>query len=516
MAGLTTPTVPFACEPTCSHTPDNVSIKASVYDIDFQMHAEARGRVLEAFRGDGSVPGKSALLFQGGNTETRDETDTEKLFRQESTFNYLFGVKEPDCYAVIDVDSGESTLFIPRLPEEYEIWMGKIKPPEWYKGQYGVSKVLFVDEMKQAIESSASQLYTSYGYNTDSGNYATPATYDGIDAAFPGEKNNKEMLYRVVVECRVIKSEKELSLLRYINDIASDSHLETMRRARPEMYEFQLESMFKHYCYFAGGCRMDAYTAICGCGCNSATLHYGHAAAPNSSLVKDGDMCLLDMGTEFHCYTSDITCSFPANGKFTEDQKAIFETVQDCQEQVMAAMRPGVAWIDMHTLTYRIICEHMVKIGILKGDVGTLMEKNLAGYFMPHGLGHFLGLDTHDVGGIPADKVDSRPKDLGYKSLRCLRVLKAGMVITVEPGVYFVDLLVRRLKTDPNLSVHVNADVLDRFVGFGGVRLEDDVIVTKDGVENMTNCPRTVEDVENVMNGTIKSRAELKPLFYRK
>ena len=171
----------------------------------------------------------------------------------------------------------------------------------------------------------------------------------------------------------------------------------------------------------------------------------------------------------------------------------------------MAAMKPGVKWIDLHELSYRVICTHLEQIGILRnGNVDTYMEKNLGAYFMPHGLGHFLGLDTHDVGGIPIDLVDKRPTKAGYKSLRCLRTLEAGMVITVEPGVYFVDILMDKLLANENgLLQYIDPAVLSRFRGFGGVRLEDNVIVTEDGCENMTNCPRTVEDVEGVMNGSI-------------
>ena len=519
-----TNTVPFACGTTAegekndnvdmlSNLINNVSLGAKLHNLNFQMHQESRNRLVERFKTDATVPAGSVILMQGGCSETRHETDHEKLFRQESSFNYLFGVKEPDCYASIDVDSGKTTLYIPRLPEDYAIWMGEIKPPSFYLNHYQVDECLFVDELKDDLLKKAKLLYLSRGYNTDSGNYATPATFDGIDEF----QSNTDNLYYDIVECRVIKSEKELELLRYINDIASDAHLEVMRRARPGMQEFQLESLFKHYCYFSGGCRMDAYTAIVGCGCNSATLHYGHAGAPNDFVIKDADMCLLDMGTEYHCYTSDITCSFPADGKFSADQKAIFEAVQAAQEHVMSAMKPGVNMMDMHILSYRVICEHLERIGILRnGNIDLYMEKNLAGYFMPHGLGHFLGLDTHDVGGIPKDLVDKRPKELGYKSLRCLRVLEKGMVLTVEPGVYFVDILMNKLLNNENdLLQYINPDVLKRFRGFGGVRLEDDVIITEDGCENMTNCPRTVEDVEKVMNGTITERGQLKKLFYR-
>jgi Xaa-Pro dipeptidase len=169
-------------------------------------------------------------------------------------------------------------------------------------------------------------------------------------------------------------------------------------------------------------------------------------------------MCLLDMGGEYHCYDADITCSFPANGKFTEKQKFIFETVQMCQERVMNAMKPNVPWIDMHTLSYRVILERFIQRGILIDDIETMLlrENNIAAYFMPHGLGHMIGLDTHDVGGIPWGMEESRPTELGYKSLRCLQDLKEGYVVTVEPGVYFIDYLMDQLLDEKNNKLSKN------------------------------------------------------------
>jgi len=228
-------------------------------------------------------------------------------------------------------------------------------------------------------------------------------------------------------------------------------------------------------------------------------------------------MCLLDMGGEYHCYDADITCSFPSNGIFDDRQKFIFETVQQCQERVMESMAPGVSWIEMHTLSYRVILERFVLRGILVDDVETMLlrQNNVGAYFMPHGLGHLIGLDTHDCGGIPWDEENLRPTELGYKSLRCLKKLEVGMVITVEPGCYFIDYLLDQMLTVPNLKRFVKDETkLLEFKGFGGVRLEDCVVVTKNGIENLTNCPRTVEDVENVMNGTITSRHDLKTKPY--
>uniref|UniRef100_A0A2C9L303 Peptidase M24 domain-containing protein n=1 Tax=Biomphalaria glabrata TaxID=6526 RepID=A0A2C9L303_BIOGL len=136
-------------------------------------------------------------------------------------------------------------------------------------------------------------------------------------------------------------------------------------------------------------------------GHNGSILHYGHSGAPNSKRLEDGDICLLDMGAEYYCYGSDITCSFPANGKFTQDQKAIYDAVLAANRAVLAAVRPGVSWVDMHKLAERVLLEHLVQLGLLKGNVEDMMRVRLGAVFMPHGLGHFLGIDTHDCGGYP-------------------------------------------------------------------------------------------------------------------
>ena len=161
--------------------------------------------------------------------------------------------------------------------------------------------------------------------------------------------------------------------------------------------EYQLESLFMHHTYTHGGCRHMAYTCICACGPNPAVLHYGHAGAPNARLLKEGDQALLDMGAEYHCYASDITCSFPISSDFTRDQILIHEAVLAAQVAVVGALKPGVAWPDMHRLAERTILENLKRGGVLAGDVDEMLAADLGATFMPHGLGHFIGLDTHDV-----------------------------------------------------------------------------------------------------------------------
>lgn len=504
----------------------NESYAPIQFKIDYTMHEEHRQKVIQHLTSDPSVTSiltqnnnnnhHSIIVMQGGISQTRNETDHELMFRQESSFQYLFGVREPDCYGLINVTTGKSILFVPRLPPSYVIFMGEIHSLKYFQQKYAIDQVKYVDELDATVSAlNVNIIYLNHGPNTDSGDFAKPADFKGIEKY----RLDNGLLYRSIVECRMIKSPREIEVLRFVNDASSDAHFEVMRRATPGMAEYQLESLFRHFSYFRYGCRLQAYTSICGCGPNSAVLHYGHAGAPNDFILSEDDMCLLDMGGEYHCYDADITCSFPSSGIFTEKQRFIYETVQECQERVMASMKPGVVWEDMHTLSYRVILERFVARGILIDDIETMLlkENNVAAHFMPHGLGHMIGLDTHDVGGIPWGMEKQRPSELGYKSLRCLQVLAEGMVLTAEPGVYFIDYLMDTLLTDVNLKKFIkDPNKLNEFRGFGGVRLEDCILITKDGIENLTNCPRTCEDVEKVMDGSITSRKGIaKRNYYR-
>jgi len=189
--------------------------------------------------------------------------------------------------------------------------------------------------------------------------------------------------------------------------------------------------------------------------------------------------------------------SFPVNGKFSKEQAEIYNVVLASQQAVLDTMKPGVLWPDMHRLAYKVICEELKKIGLLKGDVHEMLKNHIAALFMPHGLGHFLGIDTHDPGGYPPGI--ERIMEPGIKSLRSGRILESGMVITVEPGIYFIEHLLEPAFKDPVKSQFLNVDKLKNYMKFGGIRIEDDVIVTETGIENMTTAPRTIEDIEATM-----------------
>ncbi|XP_065676274.1 xaa-Pro dipeptidase-like [Hydra vulgaris] len=463
------------------------------HKVPRELHSLNRKRLIEKL--SPKVPTSPAfIILQGGESQTLYSSDTEPLFRQESYFHWLFGVKESDCYGAVDITTGKSILFVPRLPESYIIWMGSIHPTEHFQNIYAVDEVYYTDEIAKVLSSKhAALLLTLHGLNTDSQKYTREATFDGIE----GFQVDNKILFPEITECRVFKTPFEIDVIRYTNKISSEAHKEVMKHIRPHMKEYQLESLFEHYVHARGGCRRVSYCCIAASGTNCATLHYGHAGAPNDKTILDGDMCLFDMGGEYYCYASDITCSFPCNGVFTTKQKAIYEAVLKSSRAVINACKPGVNWVDMHLLADRIHLEELKAIGILQGEVDEMMKARLGALFMPHGLGHFMGLDVHDVGGYLAGQ--ERLKEPGLRSLRTVRNLEKNMVITVEPGIYFIKELINNYCDNPIYSGFIVRDVLAQYYDFGGVRIEDDVLITENGCECLTDVPRTVSDIEQHM-----------------
>uniref|UniRef100_A0A6Q2ZFC0 Xaa-Pro dipeptidase n=1 Tax=Esox lucius TaxID=8010 RepID=A0A6Q2ZFC0_ESOLU len=466
--------------------------------VSAALFVENRRRLCQGLKAKEGVAPKSVVVLQGGEQKQRYCTDTDMLFRQESFFHWAFGVTESDCYGAIDVDTEKSILFVPKLPESYATWMGEIYPKEHFKTKYAVDEVQYTcDRHKVGLISVL--CFFQRGVNTDSGSICREASFPGISQF----KVNNTLLHPVIVECRLTKTDMELEVLRYTNRISSDAHKEIIFLVFFLISVLDCSSLFQHYCYTRGGMRHTSYTCICGSGNNSSVLHYGHAGAPNNKTINDGDMCLFDMGGEYYCYSSDITCSFPANGKFTPDQKAIYEAVLKSSRAVMAAIKPGVKWTEMHRLADRVHLEELLKIGILRGSVEDMMKVHMGSVFMPHGLGHLLGIDVHDVGGYPEGI--ERVNEPGLKSLRMGRLVQERMVLTVEPGIYFINHLLDQALANPSQSCFINNEVLARFRGFGGVRIEDDIAATAQGIELLTCVPRTVEEIEEFMDDSGKS-----------
>lgn len=466
-------------------------------------------------------------MLCGGRSKEAYDTDHEILFRQDSWFNYVFGVTESECYGAIDIASGRCTLFIPRLPAEYQVIMGSIHPPERFHALYAVDEVLYTDGFFEWLEKNHSDaiLHMLEGQNTDSKAFPTSINfkeekdyrpgcddrtiYQSLVQIYGSERINMDDLFKVMCEARVTKSEYEKQVMWYASHVSSRGHVEVMRSIRPLQMEYELEARFLYEVYKNGGCRKAAYTCICGTGVNSAVLHYGHAGAPNDRQLLDGDMALLDMGGEYHGYASDITCSYPVNGKFTEKQKGIYTGVLNAQIAVLKMFQDGVSYRDCHIAAEKEIVKQLIRVGIIVGGstddeafIDELVRIRLGAIFFPHGLGHMIGCDTHDVAGY-AEGTPLRSQEAGLRSLRTARVLKTNMVLTVEPGCYFIPYLLNQALASETQSKYLNKETLQEYFDFGGIRLEDVVCVGAAGSppDNFTTCPRLIEEVESVMSG---------------
>jgi Xaa-Pro dipeptidase len=241
--------------------------------------------------------------------------------------------------------------------------MGKIKSLEELRVAHGVEAARFVEDLPAFFGAAdPGAVYVLHGFNTDGKAYAKPASFPGLEAF----RVDNGKLWPVITELRTVKTAKEIALLRYVSDVTCEAHIAVMQHTRAGHMEYQLESVFHHWCRYHGACRHMSYTCICASGHNGSILHYGHAGEPNSKRVRPGDLCLFDMGTEFHCYGSDVTTTFPADGKFTPDQLIVYNAVLAATFAVEDAMAPGVCWRDMHTLAYRTILTKLKEGGLVK------------------------------------------------------------------------------------------------------------------------------------------------------
>ncbi|GET92750.1 aminopeptidase P, putative [Leishmania tarentolae] len=461
------------------------------FPISMKMYGEQRERLAASLR-QAFPEGGHAALLQAASEVPVNSTDCNYLFVQESYFNYLFGAEIPDTYGAV-LEGGASVFFIPRLPAAFATWMGPLPTPQGVKAQLLVDEVRYVDELEETLMSyGVHTVEVLKGTNTDSG-------LEVLQAKLPeGTRLAKstDYLYRALSSQRCYKTALEAEVLKYVCKVSSAAHVKVMQIAKPGMSQHHLESTFLHDVYYNGGCRRVSYTCICATGPHGATLHY----PDNNCMIEDGTMALLDMGGNYRGYAADITCSFPVNGKFTDAQKIIYNAVLDAHDKVMHAMKPGVKWMDMHLLAIRTTCTHLIAAGILKGDIETLMAKEIMQYFQPHGLGHLIGIDVHDVGGY-MEGCPERPTKKDCCSLRTARTIEEGLYMTIEPGCYFNTALLEMAKANPDIKEHLNMEKLQEYATFGGVRIESDVLVTKDGVVNYTVVPRTVEEIEKTMAG---------------
>jgi len=424
------------------------------------------------------------LVLQGGKEIPRFDTDVNHYhFFQESNFFYLTGIREPDMKAVLDLKTGEITAFMPIFPEDNKIWM-TVRTPEELQDQYGVP---FQDEKNLyafIYNKTPERLYILIGNNEFSN---LPVGYPELDFKDEYESLNEKIsttskIYEILCDTRARKTNEEYNMLKFVNKITNDAHREIMKNINFGIYERDLENVFMNYLNKNYYTRIWAYPCIGGCGCNSATLHYDK----NDVQMKQNDLFLADMGIRFCNYCSDVTQTLPANGKFSQKQKEIYDLVLLANREVQKMMKPNLTtYFDMDKRSRVVILEGLQKLGLVNKDIKMeeLIEKKVDRVFYPHGLGHFVGLDVHDVG-----------QKVSYKTER---ILEPGNLITVEPGIYFIPFLLEKSFAREDLKGILNEELIRTYFDFGGIRIEDDVFILDNTIENFNeDLPRTTEEIE--------------------
>lgn len=428
---------------------------------------------------------ESAIVYmKGADLMYRYNTDYEFPFRQESNFWYLTGVNEPDFHLVLDLKNQDYHLFAPKRDAQYAVWHGRVKTKDQLQDEYQPDYLHYEAKLPQVLkEINPEKIYC---LNEEQAEFI-----EQFERELPIDLDDLE---DALTHCRVFKTGWELDQMRAAARVNNIAHKAVLDALEPGKYEHEMKAVFDYH-QIKNGLMQDAYNGIFAAGENSAILHY----VENNREIKDGDLFLIDAGFESNGYASDFTRTYPANGAFTSEQAEVYEAVLEAQKQVIQAAKPDVKMEDLHILAARVMMQGLKDAGIVSGSIDDLMEKDIFALFFPHGLGHFLGLDTHDVGGYP--KGVERIERPGIKYLRMRRTLQPSMVLTIEPGLYFVPALLKPAIEDKEASKFLNASKLQKLMDFGGVRIEDNIIVTDEGCENLTDVPKERADIEKEMVG---------------
>lgn len=435
----------------------------------------------------------TAIFIAGEELEGVKYCDISKEFRQNRYFHYLSGVNIPGCSILFNFATDKLTLFLPDVEWDDVIWSGMPISIEEALEEFDVDAVFHSSKIEETIskENDGFTIFTTdldNVHNAEISKKLTPLDND---------------FFFAMDEARLIKDWYEIELIRKACDISDKCHLAVMQALPIELNEVQIQAEFSYHATRQGA-RALGYDPICCSGPACGTLHY----VKNSEDLANKASVLIDAGAEWKNYTSDVTRCFPISGKFTKEHREIYEAVLDVQSQVMKKIRPGANWEDLHVLSHKVLIKNLRKLGIFKNTFSEeeIFERRASCGFYPHGLGHLLGLDVHDVGGYP----NYEDADPYFKYLRLRRPLQENMVVTNEPGCYFNEFLIGEfLDKYPERSEVVDKEVVKRYMYIGGVRIEDDILVTKYGFENLNRITSDPDEIEKIVSrGLKKARSE--------
>lgn len=430
--------------------------------LDASIFAARRQRYMDQL-------GPNAVAVIHSQPETLRNGDVHNPFRQTSDIHYLTGFIEPETTLVLrpGAETDRFVMFVRPRDKERETWDGRRAGLEGAMQRYGADASYAADEVETKLWeliANAEELHYSLGVDSAFDEVVTAALARLRRSEKRGRRAPRAVVdpHRVLHELRLHKTSEEVEILRKAAAITAEAHLAAMKKAAPGVHEYELEALV-NYTFRARGGGGPGYGTIVGSGANATILHY----VENDQPMAAGDLVLIDAGCEYSFYTADVTRTFPCDGTFTAPQRAIYQAVLRAQKAAVAMTKPGITLDALHDECIRIMTEALVDLGILEGPVSERIEAGDFKRFYMHGTSHWLGMDVHDVGPYALDGA-SRP-------------LEPGMVITIEPGLYFA----------------IDDDTVPAPYRGIGIRIEDDVLVTEAGHENLTAAiPKEIDDVE--------------------
>ncbi|KAI6839833.1 putative Xaa-Pro aminopeptidase [Hortaea werneckii] len=546
-----------------SHLSMRLQVDGSVNKYPAKAHARRVAHALsESSSDDFSTSSDGLIVVAGAQSRPWPDSDMPGPFRQARYFYYLTGCNEPGCCVVYDIKHDRLTLWLPPIDQSRVVWTGRGSTVEEALDRYDIDDARYLTNSSSPLARGLSHDEVVHIYDE----------HDLLPITVPRSLKHpvrQNRLKQAMDACRVIKDAHEIDLIRRANRISSDAHVAVFKSLHGFTNEAQVEATYMAHC-IASHAKEQAYAPIAGSGSNGAILHYG----ANTADFDGAETLVLDAGCEVSCYASDVTRTVPINSSRpgtwpSPESEQIYALVEEIQEACIAQLRPGKAFVEIDRLSRRMAAEGLLKLGILKGDVDEVEMNGTVSGFFPHGLGHHVGLDVHDVSPVPHPpaiprapiypveqlKVDEseeenrveeeedewKPTEEEIKAemeenamlvhvaqypippsllpswsfhtsplFSCppydpTSLLRPGMVVTIEPGVYFSRaLLEQKYLSDPYYhGPLIDRDVLDRYWKVGGVRIEDDILITRDGYENLTPAPKGREMLEVVRKGAL-------------
>jgi len=461
----------------------------SVEMFDSTIYIQRRKRLKEKIK-------SGLILFLGNEESPMNYPANPYYFRQDSSFLYFFGLDFPFLAAVIDVDDNRDIVFGDDVTIEDIIWMGFQPSLKERALKAEIEETVPLDKLEETVKSAVQQgkkIHYLPPYRPE-----ITLKIEKLLELQPDviKENASKDHIKAVVEQRSTKIKEEIEEMEKAHRITYEMHTSAMKMAKPGVYEREIVGKIEGI-VLSHGCNISFPTILT---INGQILHNHY----HGNMLEEGQLLVNDSGAESSLhYAADITRTIPVGGKFTPKQKDIYDIVLHSQEAAIQSIQPGIEYKGIHIQAAKIIATGLKELGLMKGDIDEALKEGAHALFFPHGIGHMIGLDVHDMEDLGEDYVGyddktKRSEQFGLAYLRMAKELKPGFVMTVEPGIYFIPALIDKWKGEEKFIQYIDYEKIEEYRDFGGIRIEDNILVTEDGHRTLGNVPKTVEEVEEI------------------